>query len=732
MAGPYELKDRRKELFGRSGHIAALVKRAGSKGLTAVAARPLMGKTWTLQELGRTLWEEHGYLVGYHECTGPTTDLFLRAVADLYARWLASATYRKQAKSLWRRHKGSAITGLGQAVGTVVAAFESAFAPWRFRSGKVGGLVSKAFDGLAGANRDLTSGGQELPQLSYDQARDLVKLVAALSDKPIVLILDAWEQSELLKSEYRMLQGFVGHLDDWPRCHIFAGLRLEAPAHGFAADLAASRSEAKIFPLDAMDLADVAERQRMLNCLRERVMATRDVDDDKIIGMVAGFPGVLNYWMSDGNRQAMADTNDLQSIAAEAQAYRYREFEELLAGLSDGNLTLALRLALFPRLDEFGWRAFRAILLHDLDESLIHELSIRQVLAGREFPTFGHETRHAAAQRWFVTHNRYGTLVREEAENLIFRLGAGVHSLAEETRPLSAAIVAMVPLAAELGLGDEIGAIQCAAMSLFPDIPPPDSSLLLKGARPAVARDPQVSTLIAMALVNTHADAKNEGDLKRRDSLLDELRALSSGHSEDAAVRERLAGGLFNTLNHAKDEGDLRRRDSLLDELRALSSGHPEDAAAREKLAMGLFNTLNHAKREDDLPRRDSLLDELRALSSGHPEDAAVRQQLAMGLSNTLVDAKDEEDLPRRDSLLDELRALSSAHPDDAAVRERLAMGLFNTLYHAKDEGNLERRPALIVELGDVLAALSPENEIRLDVERRLAVMFDEDAEPTA
>ena len=93
-------------------------------------------------------------------------------------------------------------------------------------------------------------------------------------------------------------------------------------------------------------------------------------------------------------------------------------------------------------------------------------------------------------------------------------------------------------------------------------------------------------------------------------------------------MREQLAKGLSNTLTHAKTEDDLPRRDTLLDELRALALAHPTEAAVREGLAMGLFNTLNHAKAEDDLPRRDTLLDELRALALAHPTEAAVRERL--------------------------------------------------------------------------------------------------------
>jgi transcriptional regulator with XRE-family HTH domain len=142
---------------------------------------------------------------------------------------------------------------------------------------------------------------------------------------------------------------------------------------------------------------------------------------------------------------------------------------------------------------------------------------------------------------------------------------------------------------------------------------------------------------------------------------------------EDTAVRDCLAKGLVNTLNAVKKEGDLSRRDALLEELRALARGYPEDAGARKHLASGLFNTLNAAETEEDLARRDALLEELRALARSYPDDAAVREQLTRGLLIRLNAIKTKGDFARRDAVLGELRALARSYPDDAAVRQLLS-----------------------------------------------------------
>jgi hypothetical protein len=56
-------------------------------------------------------------------------------------------------------------------------------------------VVEDAINGLVGADQTLKTGGAQLPALSYEQARDLVAAVAAISGRPIALFLDQWEKS---------------------------------------------------------------------------------------------------------------------------------------------------------------------------------------------------------------------------------------------------------------------------------------------------------------------------------------------------------------------------------------------------------------------------------------------------------------------------------------------------------------------------------------------------------
>ncbi len=88
--------DRHDRLFGRKRDLNYLVSRAKHKGITAVAGRPQIGKSWLLRELARFLRSDNEprFQVGFTESSGQSADLLLRAVVDLYTRWLSDATYR--------------------------------------------------------------------------------------------------------------------------------------------------------------------------------------------------------------------------------------------------------------------------------------------------------------------------------------------------------------------------------------------------------------------------------------------------------------------------------------------------------------------------------------------------------------------------------------------------------------------------------------------------------------
>lgn len=506
---------RAKYLFGREPDIIHLLNRAQAPGLTAVVGPPRMGKTWLLEEVARRLTTDAGCLVGYHESKSTSADLFLRTVVDLYTRWLADAGMREQAHAMWKKHKGDFFGTAATAFGEILTSLGGAGPP-----GKVGEVIGKALGALVKENAQFKAGWVTLQPLDYDQARDLVKLVAQVSKRPIVLILDAWEQSPSLDFEFQMLKSFLSNVKDWRQCHIFVGIcrpdprkleRLDA-AYNYATELEIRIPRARIHPLDTMHLDDEGERNRVIAHVRDLSPAAEEVrDDGALIDLIGGFPGVLERWRYVRDR--MSDLRDLEREARDARQNRYPEFRYLIPALPSDERSFAMRLALFPRLGAETWPIYRDVLLDGLSEELLYDLNAKALLAGEDYPSYGHETRHAAALECLTSQKPYRPQLKDEAEGIISRLAGRVGSISQDARPFLEALRAMQDAGHYLGLSDAARALIEAAMYLFPGAALLDSDLLDRGAQPALDRHPSAAFLITAALVN-RGNAKGEaGDM---------------------------------------------------------------------------------------------------------------------------------------------------------------------------------------------------------------------------
>jgi len=353
MATRHDIPDRRDRLFGREGDLDALAARVRHKGLTAVTARPFMGKSWTLTELARRLDQDDGgagVLVGRAESSGETPDLLLRAVVNLYARWLSDAEFLAQAQMSWEQQRSKLLPGVVGAVGRICKELGGAAAK------PVLAVVEEAIKGLTEANKTLTTGGAQLPALQYDQARDLVAAVAGISGRRIVLILDQWEKSPDPAFEAKALGNFLDHLDDWPQCHLFVALRPDDPAHEIMARVVAGRpGAAQLYSLEQMALGEGQERERLAAFIRQKIPGAGDTDSDALLKLIDGYPGVIYQWSSDYQLEHMRSLDDLESVAQDAQTYRFSELETLLPALAEGPLQMAVRLALLPLGGSGSW-----------------------------------------------------------------------------------------------------------------------------------------------------------------------------------------------------------------------------------------------------------------------------------------------------------------------------------------------------------------------------------------
>ena len=637
---PTEFKDNSDKLFGREPDLIYLRQRAEIPGVTAVVAGPQMGKSWLLTELGRQLaatrtsvsdesWLNRGYLVGFHEAQGETPDLLLRAVSDLYARWLGDSSFREQAEAYYQQNKEHFIGRAGKAAATILSKLAGLAGP-SIKS--ITEAIAEATKQLVDANDQLTSGSLQFKPLQADQARDLLQIVHQISGNPLILIFDQWEKSRGIKMEGDILDSFLRHLEDWPLCHIFVALRKEDPAYSAIENLCDSYpGDCEEYPLMPMHLEDETSQNALLEYTRTHVPAARDLSDDVILNEIAGYPCVVSRWVK--SRPPLRTLADLQRVARDAHAFRYPEFKQLLPQLAPTERRLACRIVYLPySADPVYAEALKPIVLGASaasNDDLLREDSLdllfrKGVLEQSYPPKYGHAKRSDAARLWFQSNA--SAELPGILSDLILALGSRIKSTADEVAPY---VYSLQNLGSEPLLEAQFQPMQNAVLQ---------ANLTLLGT-------PTASTDLFLRISDC-----NDDRLQRVSALL--------------------ANGLFNTLIDAKAEDNLPRRDALLDELRALHGKWPDDPAVREWLATGLYNTLYDAKAEDNLPRRDALLDELRALHGKWPDDPAVREQLATGLILTFTDVTKEGNPERAELLRKDLTELISEYPEDSIMRQ--------------------------------------------------------------
>lgn len=549
---PYQVfEDRRYRLFGRDGDVRALLGRCGAKGFTLITGRPRMGKTWLVEESCRRLVDEMGVVVGYFECPGGPVDAPLRAVADAYARWLSSASFREQGRSLVERHRGSLIGRVGETVGSLL------------EKAAKGGLelpvdlgIEKAFRSLAAVDRDLKTGGLQLPPLPYDQARDLVSLLARLSGQDVVLVFDQWEKSEDWRRELALVDTYLRNPDDWPEGHVVAVVRDEPASEELIEKAKRTIRDwpaAEHHRLPSMDLSG-NEGERLADLVRNRLPdAAEGVSDERLVALTDGYPGVVDQWTNSATRKRIRTTEDLDATARDAQANRFPELEAELGRLRAENqyesLALALRLSLVPSFERGdAWEVLEPIVLTATTQrDLLIDLQDRGVLSddSLDVPTFGHETRREVTVRWGIDNARART--RQQAIQLITRAAELIQTTEEPQAILpTLTILETYRRAADLTLTDQCDVFYQSCRSLLGETDHDTLRAMAIAMEKSPLREQFDSgiPLLAMGLLNTLNAAKSEDDLSRRDALLEELRGQASAHPGDGAVREQLARAL--------------------------------------------------------------------------------------------------------------------------------------------------------------------------------------------
>jgi hypothetical protein len=370
-----ELPDRSEILFGREPDLAYLLARSEQRGITAVVGRAQMGKSWLLTELARqlsqndkparspiefsSLMSQPTYLVGFAESVGETADMMLRAVVDLYSEWLSDSSYREQAQVVYQQQSKDLVGKAGEAVGIILEKISKLGAkPLE----AVGGLVKEAFEGLANANRELVSGGTQLPRLQVEQGRDLLALLHKIKSCHIVLVFDQWEKSPGIEMEGSILDSFLRHLGNWPPCHIFLGVRSDEKAQSTLKRLQEGFPGAmEVYNLQPMHL-DETSGAALLAFLRDKVYAAVDASDVELLEIISGYPGTVSRWTSPYYARRLDSLEKLKESAVDANSYRFAEFDVILPrGCYELWWSSLKRLAIMRQAKARKWKVPRVV-----------------------------------------------------------------------------------------------------------------------------------------------------------------------------------------------------------------------------------------------------------------------------------------------------------------------------------------------------------------------------------
>lgn len=422
-------KDQRDKLFGREDSIVKLIDRANQSGLTIVSGRPHMGKTWTLIEVSRQL-VNNNHMVGFHEAKGGEASHLLYAVQNLYVRWLSNSTLRQQALKVWQQHKSDLTVKVGQAVATLFSAVGQTASVAK----GLDTLVEKTIGSLGKLQQDLQS-PMNLAPLAYDEAFSLVRFVQKVSNCPVVLVLDAWEKSQSIHSEFRTLESIIKHESEWSQFHIILGIRnpeldpnlMDQKAFKLAQQLEVQNPSVELFELPPMSLSEPAELHRLCTHIRDEVPESRHISNQKLSNLIAGYPAVVNFWTNKSIKNQLKELQDFKKVADDAHHLRYPEITKILQDLSDKEKVFVGRLAFVPRLDDNSWQRLQPILTLGLERISIGRLKDLGILTNDSFPSLGHDTRHAATARAYLRESIH--VYSEDCDKLVEEIASSIKNI---------------------------------------------------------------------------------------------------------------------------------------------------------------------------------------------------------------------------------------------------------------------------------------------------------------
>ena len=523
------------QLFCREDDIITLRKRCGNGGATILYARPRMGKTWTVHEVGRRCREE-GFLVGYHECEPQSEDNLLACVANLYASWIGdSSRHREIATRLTEREPPpivreffsvlssylpvTPVTTADELSAATVSAMRMIMAPYgQFSNWR-------------------TAGGSN----SYSTLGEILRFAASTSGSRCVLLLDAWEQSRGLQGDQCFFANPADRSSGWQLVHVIFASRSGEPAQLLAERMASGNPQVEVVPLEPICFNEI-EARRLRDYLADTVAVTAKQTMGWLIREIAGFPGVIAQWVAARSR--IQSRRELANEARAAHNYRYLEFDVLIPSLSVTERKIAMRMALMPSLSPRMWENFRLAVFRDIPEfeKILDELYFKGVFEGPN-GHYGHLTRYIAANEWFRSHSRYKEAAREELKALIEAFAVAPDDHPDYYTERLAFLAVFDGVISQYHLGPYVEALIIAAHNMVHTQEHHATALLLEVEPP---RTPS-NSLFLHGLIRTGYLRKENGDWPGTAKIVDRLRYLASLAPEDETRWTALATALFNS-----------------------------------------------------------------------------------------------------------------------------------------------------------------------------------------
>lgn len=714
-------------LCGRQHELTTLQSYSQRPGITLINAPAQIGKSRLLHEWIDSLNQHRatsplwGYARAYQGCG---QDIIELALYSLYDNWQHQTNTTSNSKQHFLRVQQQGITGLGP---LATALLDNLNLDSAIPSSVV---INNTLQTLNKAQHC----SENVNVLHYEHTFDLCQLIFKLSGRPIVLVLDAFEHSTDQQGAQRILSRYLDNIDHWPSLHVVIAQRTASDKahqqHTAAQPWRPNSNHCHSLTLDTIELNNYPQQKHQLaNYLIEQVRALTPSNINRYLAKSHGHPGIWQRWVDENCQSEHELTDHIQQV----QQSRYTALASALGQLDQQTLSVVIRLALMPQLDQLEiWSILEPVVLLHSSTDILDQLHQTGILQSNTPPCFGATLRYEYTRQWLIqNHAALCASQMTQSIALISRLAVEFNHpvtvvtavgvllswarLAEQL-PCDSGVKEFC-LLAEAIIGRKLDITIFKQAKLFLQQHPStdcitlyacelsnavslckadcDVMTVLQTLRQLQQQWPQnhnVREQLCRALATMHCQISNFGEAE---SLLDELRQLQYHFADDSAVAEALASGLIISLCDDFPDRPLEHEpdaQSVLDELRTLQQQWPNNTILLEHFAIALLHCLS----QSDYPTtRSSLFNELRELQK-HTDNAIVRECLGDMILTMLANAQADTE---RYKLLAQLRNLQQARPNDSKLREQLAEALFITLNEAEQSISRNKKLQQLREL---------------------------------